>query len=282
MKRMQIFLSLATALLIVVTACSSKGDGSDKVLAASDDSSTLASDNGAGPDGRNGGFRLGVPGLPDPDVIPQGGVYDAASGWFVVAAETDSGGATIQKSYSFRDAAEAPQAVYDEATTASLALHVLLDAHPSHQGQTGTVHHEVTLTATGMAGAETNRVWNGTVAEQSQGVPPGPPAGGPGGPRGPGNPPANPPDFSQLRITTNTVVTDVVLPHPFGAETWPLSGSIARTTHEEGGPNGAQDHASLLTFNGTRYASLTVDGQTTQVDLTKPPRPPRPPRPSGN
>lgn len=111
-------------------------------------------------------------------------------------------------------------------------------------------------------------------------------SGGPGGPSHPGGgppPPGFPPDSlsadfdpSQLIITSTTTVTDLVMPHPLGAETWPVSGSVTRTELIQNGPKGDEERTSTVVYNGTRYASLTVDGETKTVDLLQPPQPPRP------
>jgi hypothetical protein len=75
-----------------------------------------------------------------------------------------------------------------------------------------------------------------------------------------------------------STIGDVVMPHPLGEATWPLSGSITRVERIEEGPNGTENRTSVLTFNGTQFATLAVKDSTVQIDL-KDPRPPRPPRP---
>ena len=60
-------------------------------------------------------------------------------------------------------------------------------------------------------------------------------------------------------------MTDVVVPVPFAHDSWPLSGSI--TTHLV--TSDGVDLTAVLTFNGTRYADLTVNGMTTTVDLAR-------------
>ena len=75
-------------------------------------------------------------------------------------------------------------------------------------------------------------------------------------------------------MTARSVIENIVMPHPLGEETWPLSGTITRTIVIEGTPNGTEERTEVVTFNGTRYATLTVGDETYQIDL-KSPRPPR-------
>jgi hypothetical protein len=308
MKPTRIILTTCTAGLLVLCACTSEKTSSPLSLSSDATASSMTSDTTRAGDQNQPGPRpprLGVPGPLDNDRIPQGGTYDPATGRFVVTSETDEHGATISRAYAFLDAAGAPQTAYDESLTASISVRFTLDAHPSRDGHTGTIHVEHELTASGLEGAETTRTWNGTMTERTEGVPP---MGGPGGPSGPGGPggpdgsggpggergengpPAGsgseagpiPPDggFDPTNMKTNvtSAIHDVVMPCPLGDEAWPLSGSITRVEHMEGGPNGTEDRTSVLTFNGTRYATLTAGGKAARIDL-KDPRPPKPPRP---
>ena len=81
-----------------------------------------------------------------------------------------------------------------------------------------------------------------------------------------------------MKVDATSTIADVVMPHPLGEATWPLSGSITRVERIEGGPNGTENRTSVLTFNGTQLATLAVGDSTVQIDLLDP-RPPRPPRP---
>ena len=85
-------------------------------------------------------------------------------------------------------------------------------------------------------------------------------------------------DPANMKTSATSAIHDVVMPHPLGAETWPLSGSITRAERIEGGPNGTEERTSILTFNGTQYATLTIGDKTVRIDL-KDPKPPKPPRP---
>lgn len=234
--------------------------------------------------------------------IPEGGVYDPVTEWFVCPPETDEHGATVVRSYAFVAEGGEYQTAYDEVLTAAIGLRFQLEAHPEHEGQSGTILARHDLLVSGLAGAEESRTWSGTMTFESEGVPPHPQQGpggrdasgprgpgrppggddrrgGPGGRQEPGGPPAGDglPDRQELTITEATTIRDVVLPCPLSEESWPLSGSILRENQIEGGPQGPLDQTSILTFNGSRYATLTVDGETIEIDLLDPPRPPHPP-----
>ena len=83
-------------------------------------------------------------------------------------------------------------------------------------------------------------------------------------------------DPDSMVVVTSTTVADVVLPYPLGEETWPISGTITRHEAITAGPRGDEERESILTYNGTRYATLTIDGETQTIDLLRPQPPPRP------
>ncbi|MFN8548096.1 MAG: hypothetical protein U0527_09060 [Candidatus Eisenbacteria bacterium] len=275
--------ALAALGLFAFVACSSDQSSSPE---STNQSSTIdQSTESAGTSGDSTGashFRLGVPGPLASDVIPSGCDWDAALQRFVCAASTDDHGGTHTRSYAFLDANGVSQSAYDVSSTASMSLRHSFDATPTVNGNAGVIHHEDDFTATGLAGAETTRLWNGTMLEHSEGVPPHGP-GGPGGPNGHGHggppdstgaPPDSdhvPPDFSDLVFDSNTTIANVVMPEPLSSTSWPKSGTITTVTHIEGGPNGTEDRTVTLTFNGTQYASLFDGTNTIEVDLARGP-----------
>ncbi len=280
MKSIHAAASLSVLGLLAFAACSSDTSSSPQgtnvtgtVDQTTDDSTGLFDESTGATH-----FRLGVPGPLDTDAIPSGCDYDAALQRFVCAVTTDEHGGTHRRSYAFLDASGAPQSAYDEATTASMSLEGSFDATPELDGESGVVHRAHAFVAEGLDGAETSRRWNGTMTDHSEGVPPHGPGGfggprghGPGGPGGHDGPPPDstrtPPDFSSLVFDGTTTIAGVVMPHPLGAETWPLSGTITHAVHIEGGPNGTEDRTVTITFNGTRYATLNDGTTDTTIDL---------------
>jgi len=180
------------------------------------------------------GFPIRIP--------PTGCPFDAGSGWFV-CTETGPGGITRTRQYQFRDASNTPQSAFDDTLTASIEIQSSVTGTTRRNGRTRTVDDHRDLTVTGLAGHETQRTWNGTGSTSHS-------------------------DSSGAGLRTvqsNTTVADVVIPTPFERDSWPLSGTI--TTHLV--TSGGVDVTSVLTFNGTRYASLTVNGVTSTVDLAR-------------
>jgi len=342
---MKLFLPLALVAafgLLVILGCSKNPAAPDSKAADAAAAAANSSSDSGSTSSDTTRLHLGVPAPLATDAIPTGCAWDETTKWFVCAASTDEHGATVSRGYAFFDASGEAQSAYDENLTASMSQRFTLDETKTRDGKTGTLHVEQNLGASGLAGDETTRIWNGTITEIAQGMPigfgpggpcgpggppdstgtGGPPGGGPGAPpdsigpggpppdHGPGGPPGGPrgcgpgqppdsaraggppppggpgggpggppPDStgfdpSNVTVTATSVIKDVVMPHPLGAETWPLSGTITRTMVIEGAPSGTEERTGVVAFNGTQYATLTIGEKTYQIDL-KSPRPPR-------
>lgn len=183
----------------------------------------------------------GCTGIGFPLRIPDGCPYNAGTGWFT-CTDVGPGGLTRTFTYQFRDAGGTAQPAYD-SLTASIEVVSSVQGIVRHNDHTRTVDDHRDLTISGLAGRETTRTWNGT-----------------------GSTSHSDSSGTGLRTVQSTsTIADVVVPAPFARDSWPLSGSI--TTHLL--TSGGIDLTSVLTFNGTRYASLTVNGTTTTVDLAR-------------
>lgn len=183
------------------------------------------------------------------DLRPVNCPFNAASGRLECPVVTN-GGITITRSYAFWDAANAPQQQYDPATTAKANIATGIEGERSGDGWSASISRERDLTATGLAGAETQRTWNGTGSSE----------------------------VSRSRhtdsgdrsydLSCSLVVSEVVVPVP---PSWPLSGTITRTCSItfEGGPRDGQtvERTAVITFNGTQHVTLTVGDKTFEVDL---------------
>ena len=183
------------------------------------------------------GFPLWIP-----RGIPGGCPYDAATGWFTCTMNGPSG-LTRTLTYQFRDASGTPQSAFDDTLTAEVQVKSSVVGTVRTRRHTRTFDDHRDLTVSGLAGKETSRTWNGTGSTSHT-------------------------DSSKAGLRTaqsNTTVEDVVIPTPFVRDSWPLSGSI--TTHVV--KSSGVDLTAVLTFNGTRYATLTVNGTTTTVDLAR-------------
>jgi len=66
-------------------------------------------------------------------------------------------------------------------------------------------------------------------------------------------------------------ISNVVVPVPNGPDKWPLSGSITRVVTGEitDGPRVGEtiNRTTVITFNGTSTVTMTVNGESFEVDL---------------
>lgn len=74
-----------------------------------------------------------------------------------------------------------------------------------------------------------------------------------------------------FEMDAQATIQDVVRAVDRVAQPWPLSGTITREWQIVIGNDGIDDvvrtRTVIITFNGTQYATLTVDGETYEVDL---------------
>ncbi len=164
------------------------------------------------------------------------------------------GNLTITRSYAFWDAANAVQQAFDALTTAKANIKTTVDGERTLPNWSATVHRSRDFTATGLAGEETQRTWNGTGESEVNHS----------------RHTENGPERS-YNIACDLTVTNVVVPVPHGEDSWPLSGSITRhcTVTFVGGPRDGQtvEKTATITFNGTQTVTVTIGGKTFDIDL---------------
>jgi hypothetical protein len=203
-------------------------------------------------------------GLGRGDFHPVNCPFDAASGRLVCPTITH-GGITINRSYAFWDAANAVQEAYDTTTTAKANIQTSFVGTRSGESWSASVDRGKDLTATGLAGAETQRTWNGTghdKVNRSRST-----EGG---------------ETRTYDLDCSVTIQDVVVPVPSGegGPHFPLSGTITRacTITFVGGPRGGTtiQRTVVVTFNGTATGSLKIGDKTFDVDLSTRHRFPRP------
>lgn len=185
--------------------------------------------------------------------------YDAASRYHVCATVT-SGGLSIARRFQFRDASGTPAQSFDPTLTASVNFLRTLDG--SVTGAAGTdaatwtrgVHETSDRTVSGMAGAETQRVWNGvdtgadtTVFSATAGA-------------------------RTYAATVTQTMTDVVVSVPRVATSWPLSGTVTRVVTAKLSTAASTATRNIvrtatITFNGTSTVPITVNGVACTLDL---------------
>lgn len=228
---------------LVAIACSNDGTAPADLPSLSRDVATFSAE-AAGQDiefmrGPGGyfGLRLGA----DP------GSFDCSS------VERDN--LTITRTCTFYDASGNEQDAYDAETTASVNLHVEVNGSID-RGDWGSksVSRVRDITVSGLEGTETSATWNGTgsgtmskIRQTSDG------------------------GQVQFDLTSSQTITDVVIPVPRTFASWPLSGTIASsvTVTITGGEHDGETHTRdvTITFDGTQYATVTVNGETFTVDL---------------
>ena len=187
------------------------------------------------------------------DFRPANCPFDAGSGK-LVCPTINHNGITITRSYQFWDAANAVQQAYDALTTAKANIVSSIDGARTLPNWEATIERDRDMTATGLAGTETQRTWNGTGSSHvthSRHTEDGP--------------------ARSYDLECSVVVTNVVVPVPNGTEVWPLSGTITRTCTVEfvGGPRDGQSitRTATVTFNGTQTVTMTVGDRTFDLDL---------------
>lgn len=161
---------------------------------------------------------------------------------------------TITRTCTFTDAAGASQANYDPATTATARIETTITGTMAHRNWTAALERSSDVTVSGLAGAETQRTWNGGGDEsvsrshhtEGQGS-------------------------RAYRADITVAIANVVVPVPNGPDKWPLSGTITRTVEGEitEGPRAGEtiSRTAVITFNGTSTVTMTVNGESFEVDL---------------
>jgi len=164
------------------------------------------------------------------------------------------GSLTITRSYKFWDAANNVMDHYDATLTAKANIQTHAAGQRSGESWSGSVDRTRDMTATGLAGDETTRTWNGTGTSnvtRSRHTDSG--------------------EERSYNLSCTLTVTDVVVPVPRNDERWPLSGTITHqcTITFVGGPRDGQivTRTATVTFNGTEIVTLTVNGKTFDLDL---------------
>jgi len=172
---------------------------------------------------------------------------DARNGGFFMVDR--SGSRTVQ----FFDAAGAEQPAYDELTTESIYLTMEMEREIVRDGWSASVSRTREMTVSGLEGDETTRTVNGTGWEEITR--------------------SRHSDERGLRtreITGTRTFTDVVHAVPYADNPWPLSGTITRSmTVTVTTEQGTRTHTRevVITFNGTQYPEMTVNGEPFAANL---------------
>jgi hypothetical protein len=162
--------ALATT-LILATACSDSTAANPRV---SDDEATLdlaltageaiATDIGLLIAGETDGMSFTAGATRDGDPV-RGTAGCTIEGGRRVCSGTSTGTLTQTRSFAFYDAAGAVQTAFDPVTTASINFQMTLNGTVTRPNFSATIARERNMTLSGLAGAETERIWNGTGAD---------------------------------------------------------------------------------------------------------------------
>ncbi len=165
------------------------------------------------------------------------------------------GPVTINRTCTFVDANGVEQQAYDRQTTDTVRLHADVSGAIDRGHWSGSVERTRDLTASGLAGDETSVTWNGTGSGQVTRVRE-----------------LQDSTVKQFDLSQSFTVTDLVIPVPRTDTSWPLSGTItmSATVTITGGPrDGTVKQCDVtITFDGTNLATVTVNGETFQFDLS--------------
>lgn len=197
------------------------------------------------------GMPVSGPMLPSSPLCP----FSALAGRFVCPTITTADGLTLDRSYGIY-AGSTPQPGYDPVTTDSMRFESVLTGTLRRDARTSWLRHTRTMTVSGLAGAETQRVWNGIGARSDSAY-----VSGDGPPR-------------KARLESVDKVSNLVFKLPHATNPWPQSGTITQDIVASAGVVGAPANQMrsmarhvVVTFDGTQTARVLVGATPCTLDL---------------
>ena len=165
-----------------------------------------------------------------------------------------SGDISRSREVTFYDGAGAEMDGYDPLLTATVVSVLEVLAERSGGVFEGTMERHRETEVTGLEGEETSRTWNGLGTDAVSRTR------------------FDDEDGDRSYDMSGTVtIADVVVGVPRSENPWPLSGTITRELSVEivNGPEGDAtfERTAVVTFDGTRFATVVVDGETFEIDL---------------
>jgi hypothetical protein len=159
-----------------------------------------------------------------------------------------------ERTVTFFSASGDEQDAFDRLTTASIRLVLSIEGEVSREGFFASVERHRDTRVTGLLGEEETRTWNGEGDSSWERVR------------------VNDDGERSYEAEASLVIDDVVRAVDRSAHPWPLSGTITRTVEITitNGPNGDETRTRtvVITFDGTQFATLTIDGEpANDVDL---------------
>lgn len=222
--------------------------------------SVAGCDDGTSPDAELGDLNLAVAAVAAEATLDD--VHSMALGtWGMGAAEVAVAGLAPgdhlerTRTITFYDVDGREMDGYDALRTESISFVIDVEGSLERPMWSGEVERHRNVTVSGLAGEETRRTWNGTGSDEHSRVR------------------TTDEEDMERRFRSQTTIEDVVVGIPRSENPWPLSGTITR--HVEvtvvNGPRGdlTRERTVVVTFDGTRYVTLTVDGEEFEVDLAE-------------
>lgn len=158
------------------------------------------------------------------------------------------------RTVTFYDADGQEMDRYDPLLTESVEIVTDVSGTRSTAWWSASVSHHRERTVSGMAGEETTRTWNGTGESDVDRTRFDDEAGD-----------------REYHMSSTSTTEDVVVAVPRWDNPWPLSGTITHHVVIEivNGPDGDRtvERTVVVTFNGTQYVTMTVNGEEFEVDL---------------
>lgn len=180
--------------------------------------------------------------------------YVAASQRFECPTRTRNG-FTSTRSYAYADAAGAAQSAYSATTTAAVNYRYTLDGSITRRRFTSTVSRARDITFSGLLG--TALTINGTGSRETS--------------RSRFSADSTSGQQRSYELAASMRVTNVVLPAFRVPDAWPASGTVARdftvVRTRADGTTQTVTRNTVVTFNGTQFVPLTVNGTAFTLDL---------------
>ncbi len=161
----------------------------------------------------------------------------------------------FSRTVTFYDVGGIVMDAYNAETTASINIVVEASGDVERDGWTASVTRNRDLTVSGLEGAETSRTWNGTGSGTVT-----------------GSQHTDEHGDRSYDMASSVVIDAVVRDLPRDLNPWPTSGTITRmvtVTITTADSVVTRERTAVLTFNGTQFAILRLNGddQEYEVDL---------------
>jgi hypothetical protein len=184
--------------------------------------------------------------------------YDATAKRFV-CAERSRGPFSYNRSYAYADEAGAAQAAYSATATAAANFKWNLSGTITREKWSGSMSRDRDITLSGLLGANNTVTVNGTGKAERQRTRFLRDSAGPNG------------LTREYSLESTLAIVNVVTPAIKLPDAWPASGTITRnykvTRIDATNGNTVTTRNSVVTFNGTQFAALVVNGKEFVLDL---------------